>query len=468
MWQAPAPSFFSKLQSSVQAMTKSLFPEPEEIPITSETPLAERLRPHSLDEIVGQEHLIGKGRILRVMVEQDQLTSIILWGPPGAGKTTLARIMAKQTRTPFVSYSAVLSGIKEIKTVMVEAESRHRKSHGKTIVFVDEIHRFNKAQQDAFLPYVESGVIVLIGATTENPSFEVISPLLSRCKVYVLNPLQPAEIVEILRRALKDEQRGLGAFHIAAPEDVLYQLAVYANGDARIALNVLEIAVSLALGRSHQEPTLTIDDLESALQRKMLQYDKGGEEHYNLISALHKSMRNSDPDASLYWLGRMLEAGEDPVYIARRMVRFASEDVGLADVRALQVALNAVEAVRLVGLPECKLALAQAAVYLSVAPKSNALYSGYSAVVSDVQNTFNEPPPLHIRNAPTNLMKELGYGKGYQYAHDTKEKVADMECLPDALRGRQYYHPTDQGSERRIREILAEIKEKKRTTKNTK
>jgi len=332
------------------------------------------------------------------------------------------------------------------------------------VVFVDEIHRFNKAQQDAFLPYVESGVIVLIGATTENPSFEVIGPLLSRCKVYVLNPLQPSEIEEILRRALTDKERGLGSISITVPDAALNQLATYANGDARIALNILELAVSLA---SRKKPdasrTLTTDDLESALQRKILQYDKAGEEHYNLISALHKSLRNSDPDASLYWLGRMLEAGEDPVYIARRMVRFASEDVGLADVRALSVALNATDAVRLIGLPECKLALAQAAVYLSVAPKSNALYTAYSAVVSDVQHTFNEPPPLHIRNAPTNLMKDLGYGKGYQYAHDLKEKVADMECLPETLRNRQYYHPTDQGMERRIQEILAEIRQRKKS-----
>ena len=360
------------------------------------------------------------------------------------------------------SDSAVLSGIKEIKAVMAEAQTLSRTSLGKTVVFVDEIHRFNKAQQDAFLPYVESGVIVLIGATTENPSFEVISPLLSRCKVYVLNPLQPVHIEEILQRALTDE-RGLASTAVSVPDEVVKQLALFANGDARIALNLFELAVTLKAGQARGErPVLTVADLESALQRKILQYDKGGEEHYNLISALHKSMRNSDPDAALYWLGRMLEAGEDPVYIARRIVRFASEDVGMADVRALEVAVNAVEAVRLVGLPECKLALAQAAVYMSVAPKSNALYTAYSSVAADVQKTFNEPPPLHIRNAPTKLMKELGYGKGYQYAHDLKDKVADMECLPESLRGRRYYHPTDRGSERRIGEILAEIQRKKR------
>jgi putative ATPase len=409
---------------------------------------------------------VGEGKVLREMIERDQLVSLILWGPPGTGKTTLARIIARETKSGFVSYSAVLSGIKEIKAVMKEAENHFRRTHRKTIVFIDEIHRFNKAQQDAFLHYVESGVVVLIGATTENPSFEVISALLSRVKVYILNPLTVDDVGLILQQALQDRERGLGNKPVEISPDVLRQLAVYANGDARIALNALEIAVDLAYSRSCTGmPALTSGDLEEALQQKILRYDKAGEEHYNLISALHKSMRNSDPDAALYWMGRMLEGGEDPLYIARRMVRFASEDIGMADVRALQVALNATEAARLVGMPECKLALAQAAVYLSVAPKSNALYTAYSEIEADVQKTVNEPPPLHIRNAPTLLMRELGYGKGYRYAHDLEQKVADMECLPESLSGRQYYHPTDQGMERRIQEILDSIKERRKRQK---
>jgi putative ATPase len=447
-------------------MNQWLFPDSEELPVVSEAPLAERMRPRCLDEVIGQQHLIAADGVLRKMIEIDQLASLILWGPPGTGKTTLARIIARESKAQFLAYSAVLSGIKEIKSVMAAAENYFRKTRRQTIIFIDEIHRFNKAQQDAFLHYVESGVVVLVGATTENPSFEVISPLLSRAKVYVLHPLSVEEVERLLVRALEDAQRGLGSRPVEVSEAVLHQLAVYANGDARMALNALEIAVGLACSRPHPAlPVLTSADLEMALQKKMLRYDKAGDEHYNLISALHKSMRNSDPDAALYWMGRMLEAGEDPVYIARRMVRFASEDVGMADTRALQVALNATDAVRLVGLPECKLALAQAAVYLSVAPKSNALYAAYSAVESDIRDTVNEPPPRHILNAPTRLMKELGYAKGYQYAHDLENKVADMECLPASLAGRKYYLPTDQGMERRIKEILELIAQRKKQMK---
>ena len=422
-------------------------------------PLADRMRPRTLDEFVGQEHLVGPGKPLRTQIERDDTGSLIFWGPPGTGKTTLAQIIAHLTKADFIQFSAVLAGIKEIKQVMADAE-RARQYGTRTIVFIDEIHRFNKAQQDAFLPHVEKGNIRLIGATTENPSFEIISALLSRSRVYVLKPLTEDQIVALLRRALADEQRGLGTIKLQASDEVLQKIAAYSSGDARSAYNVLEVAASLARSHAGKETGAEITDeiVQDALQKRVLLYDKAGEEHYNLISALHKSVRNSDPDAALYWLGRMLEAGEDPLYIARRVVRMAVEDIGLADPTALSLCMAARDAVDFIGMPEGNLALAQAVVYLSVAPKSNALYAAYSDVQQDVERTAAEPVPLHLRNAPTGLMKGLGYGQGYRYAHDFADKVADMHCLPDNLHHRVYYHPTTEGIEKRIRERIEEIK----------
>ncbi len=431
-------------------------------------PLADRIRPRTLDEFVGQEHLVGPGKPLRTLIERDDTGSLIFWGPPGTGKTTLAKIIAGMTKAEFIEFSAVLAGIKEIKQVMLDAE-RARQYGTRTIVFIDEIHRFNKAQQDAFLPYVEKGSIRLIGATTENPSFEVISALLSRSRVYVLKPLTEDQIVVLLRRALTDEERGLGPMHLQASDVVLQRIASYSSGDARSAYNVLEVAAALARERAGKETGAEITDemVQDALQKRVLLYDKTGEEHYNLISALHKSVRNSDPDAALYWLGRMLEAGEDPLYIARRLVRMAVEDIGLADPQALSLSMAARDAVDFIGMPEGNLALAEAAVYLSVAPKSNALYAAYGDVQQDVESTAAQPVPLHLRNAPTGLMKGLGYGSGYQYAHDLEGKVADMQCLPDNLRDRVYYQPTSEGVEKRIRERLEELKRRRQNAAKT-
>ena len=429
-------------------------------------PLADRMRPRTLDEFVGQEHLVAPGKPLRTQIERDDTGSLIFWGPPGTGKTTLAQIIAHMTKATFIEFSAVLTGIKEIKQVMSDAE-RARQYGTRTIVFIDEIHRFNKAQQDAFLPHVEKGNIRLIGATTENPSFEIISALLSRSRVYVLKPLAEEQIVLLLRRAIEDEPRGLGALKLRASNEILTRIASYSNGDARSAYNVLEVAATLAREHDSKEvgAEITTEIVQDAVQKRVLLYDKGGEEHYNLISALHKSVRNSDPDAALYWLARMLEAGEDPLYIARRVVRMAVEDIGLADPNALALCMAARDAVDFIGMPEGNLALAQAVVYLSVAPKSNALYTAYSAVQEDVERTAAESVPLHLRNAPTGLMKGMGYGQGYQYAHDLDAKVADMQCLPDNLRDRVYYHPTNEGIEKRIRERLEEIR-RKRASKN--
>ncbi len=418
-------------------------------------PLAARLRPQTLDEIVGQRHLLGPGRILRRIIEQDAMSSMIFWGPPGVGKTTLATVIARQTQAKFIEFSAVTSGIKEIRAVMQEAD--HNRVYGdKTIVFVDEIHRFNKAQQDAFLPFVEKGSIILIGATTENPSFEVNGALLSRCKVFVLKGLTEDDLFALLKRALTDP-RGFGYQKIETEDDVLRMIASFANGDARMALSTLEMAV-LNGDEENGVTRVTRETVEQCTSRKSLLYDKNGEEHYNLISALHKSMRNSDADAAVYWLARMLEAGEDPIYIARRVTRFASEDVGLADPRALELAVAAYQACHLIGMPECSVHLTQAVIYLSLAPKSNAMEVAYNAAKEDALKQLDEPVPLNIRNGVTGLMRDLGYGKGYQYAHDTKDKIAAMQCLPDSLVGREYYRPTDQGLEYKFRDRLEQIK----------
>lgn len=420
-----------------------------------DTPLATRMRPRTLEEFVGQEQLLGEGKVLRQLIDQDRVSSMIFWGPPGVGKTTLARIIAGKTKSNFINFSAVTSGIKEIKGVMAEAE-QNRLMGERTILFVDEIHRFNKAQQDAFLPFVEKGSIVLIGATTENPSFEVNSALLSRCKVFVLQALTPKDLEKLLQNALKDP-RGFGGQDIRLEEGTLETIANFANGDARTALGTLEMVV--LNGRREREVTyVTKDILEQCVSQKSLLYDKNGEEHYNLISALHKSMRNSDPDAAVYWLARMLEAGEDPLYVARRLIRFASEDVGMADSRALELAVAAYQACHFIGMPECSVNLTHMVVYLSLAPKSNSLYVAYETAKKDAQKMLAEPVPLVIRNAPTQLMKDLHYGEGYQYAHDTREKLTSMQCLPDSLLGKEYYHPTDQGSELRVSQRLEQIK----------
>ena len=418
-------------------------------------PLASKLRPETLSEYVGQRHLLGEGKVLRRLIEQDQISSMIFWGPPGVGKTTLARILAGMTRAEFVDFSAVTSGIKEIRQVMERAEQSRRMGM-RTLLFVDEIHRFNKAQQDAFLPFVERGSIILVGATTENPSFEINAALLSRCKVFVLRMLEEAELCELLHHALSSP-KGFGGQQITVSEDQIRAMARFANGDARTALNTLEMAVINSQIDSRGTICLTDETLAECTNRRSLLYDKKGEEHYNLISALHKSMRNIDPDAAVYWMSRMLDGGEDPLYIARRLVRFASEDVGMADSRALQVAVSVYQACHFLGMPECNVHLAHAVVYLSMAPKSNALYRACEACKGDIHDSPAEPVPLQIRNAPTGLMKELHYGEGYQYAHDTEEKLTKMECLPDALKGRRYYQPTDQGEEAAVQTRLEKI-----------
>ena len=427
-------------------------------------PLAARLRPRTLDEFAGQKHLLGEGKVLRRLIEGDKIGSMIFWGPPGVGKTTLARIIANRTKANFIDFSAVTSGIKEIKQVMEQAE-KSRRFGEKTILFVDEIHRFNKAQQDAFLPYVEKGSIILIGATTENPSFEVNGALLSRCKVFVLQALKTEELTGLLRRAMTDP-RGFGGQDVEISDDMLATIAEFANGDARSALSTLEMAVLNGDVNEKGKITVTPETVENITQKKSLLYDKTGEEHYNLISALHKSMRNSDPDAAVYWLARMLEAGEDPLYIARRVTRFAAEDIGLADPRALELAVAAYQACHFIGMPECSVHLTEAVVYLSLAPKSNALYTAYESAKRDALTMLAEPVPLVIRNAPTKLMKELDYGKGYKYAHNEKDKLSTMQCLPDSLSGREYYRPTEEGAEARFAQRLKEIKDWKEQHKD--
>jgi len=422
-------------------------------------PLAARLRPRTLEEYVGQTHLLGEDKVLRRLIESDNLSSMIFWGPPGIGKTTLARIIAGRTKAEFIDFSAVTSGIKEIRTVMQQAENNRRYGE-KTVLFVDEIHRFNKAQQDAFLPFVEKGSIILIGATTENPSFEINGALLSRCRVFVLKALKTEELVLLLKRAVSDP-RGFGDQKIYIEEEIFETIAVFANGDARAALSTLEMAV-LNGDVDGNTVTVTKENIEQCTSRKSLLYDKNGEEHYNLISALHKSMRNSDPDAAVYWLARMLEAGEDPLYIARRITRFASEDIGLADPRALEIAVAAYQACHFIGMPECSVHLAEAAVYMSLVPKSNSIYTAYESAKRDALNHLSEPVPLVIRNGVTKLMKELDYGKGYKYAHDFENKLTDMQCLPDSLLGKEYYKPGTEGTEARFKERLREIKEWKK------
>lgn len=448
-------------------MNKTLFPsykQQEEPSLMENAPLAERMRPQTLDDVLGQEHLLGKGKFLREIISNDELPSMIFWGPPGVGKTTLARIISQHTKSVFLSISAVLSGVKDVKEIVKEAR-QYQNHDRRTVLFVDEIHRFNKAQQDAFLPHLEGGTLTLIGATTENPSFEVIAPLLSRSKVLILKPLQANQLLKLLIRALADSRWGLGKWNLDTKDKVLEQIALSCNGDARIALNTLEIAAQLARRKNSTHPTISRQVAAEAMQKGTLVYDKTGEEHFNLISALHKSLRNSDADAALYWLGRMLEAGEDPLYIARRMVRFASEDVGLADPIALSYSMDTVQAVRFLGLPEGNLALAQLAVYLAQTPKSNAIYRAYSRVQKDIEKKRNEPVPLHLRNAPTPLMQKLGYGSGYRYAHNEPDRLADMLCLPESLKERCYYEPTNSGQEKTIAERLDLIRKIRRRRK---